>query len=42
MFMRKVTKINDGWSFFKGPYKNGKVPKKAKRNFEMQIAKEAE
>ncbi|MGN1479346.1 MAG: glycoside hydrolase family 2 protein [Acutalibacteraceae bacterium] len=32
--MRKVTNINNGWSFFKGPYKNGKAPKKAKKSFE--------
>lgn len=32
--MRNTTKINEGWAFHKGPLKGGKVPKKAKADWE--------
>ncbi len=33
--MRKVIKLNDSWAFHKGPMKKDKMPKKAKRDFEV-------
>lgn len=32
--MRKITSLNAGWAFLKGPAKHDKVPTKAKRNWE--------
>ncbi len=32
--MRKITLVNDGWSFHKGPMKRGKVPSRPKKDWE--------